>query len=71
MAPNEKVTFREQVELALDKHSQSQLFDEKLIVRGSIYGHFAHGGFVWGRMGGQFIRQYWFPQNVEIMKNSI
>ena len=58
MAPNEKGGFPEKVEFELEKHGQSQLFDEKLILEGSIYGHFAQIGLVRGWMGGRFIRQY-------------
>ena len=43
-APNEKVTVHEQVRVHSEKPYQRRYFDEFLITRGSIYGHFPHDG---------------------------
>ena len=43
MPRNEKVFVCTKAEFALQKPYQSDTFDEKLITRGSIYGHFARG----------------------------
>ena len=71
MAPNENVGFSVKVEFALEQHCQSLAVDEKLVTRGSIHGHFLHGGLVSGRMGGRFIQKYLLSRNVEIMENMI
>ena len=40
-APNAKVDFHGKVEYALEKPSQNSLFNEYLVTKGSLYGHFA------------------------------
>ena len=44
MAPNEKGGLHEKVEFGLENTSKKLLFDENLITRGSMCGHFAPGG---------------------------
>ena len=57
-AQNEKVIFREKVEYALYKTCQSHIFDEKLITRGSMYGHFPHDGLARGRIRDRFFQKH-------------
>ena len=57
MARNEKVTFHAKAEFALQKPYQSDTFDEKLITRGSIYGHFARGRLPRGRTRDRNLRK--------------
>ena len=50
MAPNGKVGFHKNVESEFENTHKNILFDEKLITRGSMCGHFASGGLARGRM---------------------
>ena len=69
MAPNEKVSFHEKLGLRSKTPSSSpwfhhriQLFEENLIERGSMYGHFAFSGSPWGAIRGRLLKKEFSKQ---------
>ena len=54
---NEKVGFHEKLPDLLQNTTQIALFDEKLITRESMCGHFRPGGLGWGHIWGRLFEK--------------